>query len=158
MAFLLILITIAIIYRLGLLNPLLSPVSCASAPGFSCYNMFVNSTTGALSISLVQDTGSTIIVNGIACASAPNQNGTGPAYGNLYVTSNSAYYAAAYPVSGEPMYSGTEHAFTPLCYGTSGASSGSVGGLFFGYVWMNYTVPGYGKVVQKIATFTAKMV
>ncbi|MEM0094627.1 MAG: hypothetical protein QXF41_01335 [Candidatus Micrarchaeaceae archaeon] len=157
-AILIITIAIGIIYKVGVLNPSLTPVSCTPAPGFSC-GLFSMNRSGALSIELAQASGAPIIINGVACSSGINQTSMLPAYGNIYVTSNSAFYPAnSYPIAlgTLQMYSGTSYTFKAYCYGAGGIATGSYGNVFLGYVWINYTVQGYGRITQQVATITVK--
>ncbi|MEM3247642.1 MAG: hypothetical protein QW207_03860, partial [Candidatus Micrarchaeaceae archaeon] len=54
------------------------------------------------------------------------------------------------------MYSGTSYTLKAYCYGAGGIATGSYGNVFLGYVWVNYTVQGYGRITQQVATITVK--
>ncbi len=149
---------LVIIYRLGVLNPLLTPVSCIPLAGFSCSTISMNSTHGSMAITISQALGGPITVNGVACSTNQNSTGDWPEYGNIGVTKSSAFYPSGQspPSSGTVMYSDTSSAFQVFCYGPSGAATGSAGSLFFGSIWMNYTIAGYGTTRQTVMTVTAK--
>ncbi|MGC8710278.1 MAG: hypothetical protein ACP5RF_01545 [Candidatus Micrarchaeia archaeon] len=159
-AIIIIVIAVAVIYKVGVLNPTAAPVSCTPEPGFSC-SLFSINTTGAMSIYLAQATGGPITVKGIACSASQNATGSLPAYGNIYVTSNPAYYPYnAYPnnalSNGIVVYSGSGNMFETNCYEAGGVATGALGDAFYGFIWLNYTIPGYGNTVQKVASFTVK--
>jgi hypothetical protein len=158
-ALLIIIIAAGIIYKVGVLNPNITPVYCQPSPGFSC-GQFAMNTSGVLTLSLAQATGGPIIINGIACSSRANQTIVGPMYGNIHVTSNSAYYPsgvyASTPLGSLTMYSGSSYILYANCYSSGGIAASNLGNAFFGYVWLNYTIPGYGSTTQQVATFVAK--
>ena len=156
-ALIIIIIAMAVIYKVGFLNSSLTPVSCTGFSGFSCGAFAINS-SGVLSIYLYQATGGKIIINAISCSSAINASGDKPAYGNFYVTDNSIFYPPgnAIPSNGIPLYSGSGTSLVVNCYDSAGIATGSLGSAFFGYVWLNYTVPGYATVTREVATFTSK--
>ncbi|MGC8587117.1 MAG: hypothetical protein ACP5K9_02405 [Candidatus Micrarchaeia archaeon] len=158
-ALLIIIIAAGIIYKVGVLNPNIAPVYCQPAPGFSCGQFSLN-TSGVITLSFSQATGGPIIINGVACSSKANQTTVGPMYGNVHVTKNSAYYPpGAYsstPLGSITMYSGGTYILYANCYDSAGIASGNIGSAFFGYVWLNYTVPGYGTTTQQVATFVSK--
>ncbi len=156
MALIIIIIAIAIVYRLGVLNPNLVQPSCTSVPGFSCGLYFIN-TNGTLTVDLMQTTGGTITVLGAACSSAQNSTGNKPAFGNIYVTNNALYYPRGQsPGSGIEMYSGAQRQFNVTCYNPTGRARNSLGAGFFGYIWLNYSVPGYRNTTQEVASLTVR--
>jgi hypothetical protein len=148
-------IAIAIVYKLGIFNPILSPVSCNPLAGFSCSNIFLN-TSGALNITITNSLGGQIIVNGIACASTQNSNGDRPQFGNVNVTGNSKFYPIGDNPSEIKMYSDTAQTFTLYCYNGNNPATGQINNMFYGYIWMNYTVPGYETTTQTIMSITSK--
>jgi len=159
-AIIIIVIAVAVIYKVGVLNPTAAPVSCTPSPGFSC-SLFSINTTGAMSIYIAQATGGPITVNGIACSASQNATGILPAYGNIHVTPSPSYYPYnAYPnnalANGIVVYSGSGHMFYTNCYNAGGIANGSLGDAFYGFIWLNYSMPGYGSTIQKIASFTVK--
>ena len=161
-AFIVIFIAISVIYKTGILSSALIPVSCSSSPGFSCSQYAINATTGVLTLTFAQATGGTITINGYACANQPNTLGDKPEYGNIYVTNALAYYPGNYDPSNvlnqiNPMQTTSPETLKMNCYNSpSGIAKGQVGNAFFGYIWLNYTTPGYGKTVQQVAAITAK--
>lgn len=157
-AMMIIFIAIAIIFKTGLLNPLLVPSTCNPIPGFGCSQQSINSTTGILTFTLAQATGTSITINGFACSMAPNAIGDKPQYGNIFVTNAMRFYPSGYDPSNalSPLPSGTSNTIKLYCYSGAGAAKGNIGNAFFGYVWLNYTVTGYGSIVQRVASITAK--
>ena len=159
-ALIIIIIAVAVIYKVGVLNPTAAPVMCLPSPGFAC-GLFAINRTGSLSIYLSQATGGPITVHGIACSSAINGSSNNPAFGNIYVTANSAYYPYnAYPnnalLNGITIYSGSGYNFKANCYNNAGIASGALGNVFTGYIWLNYTIPGYASTTQKVASISLK--
>ena len=159
-ALIIIIIAIAVMYKVGVLNPRAAPVICVPSAGFSC-GLFAINKSGALTIFLAQATGGPIVVHGIACSSAINGSSNNPAFGNIYVTANPTYYPYnAYPnnalVVGIAVYSGSGYTFTANCYNNAGIASGALGNVFTGYVWLNYTIPGYTSAVEKVAMVSLK--
>ncbi len=158
-ALLIIAIALYVIYSVGFLGPNVSTNTCTPEPGFSC-GFFLLNTTGALTMRLSQATGGMIIIHGAACSSAINTTGSNPEYGNVHVTNASAYYPSSTNTitlgKGINFYSGSTQTINVTCYGSSGVASGTLGSSFFGYVWLNYTVPGYGTVVQEVAILSAR--
>ncbi|MEM3781486.1 MAG: hypothetical protein QXT43_00790 [Candidatus Micrarchaeaceae archaeon] len=150
-ALIIISIAIAVIVKIGFLTPVLSTATCTPGPGFACQYYAIN-TTGILTIDLAQAIGTPITVHGIACSSIPNVTGNRPMFGNIHVTNSSTYYPAGYaPGTGISMYSGASQAFRVYCYGSTGLGKGDLGDSFIGYLWLNYTVPGYGQTTQEVA-------
>ncbi len=149
-------IAIAVIYNLGLLNPLFTPVSCTPAPSFSCGLFYINQ-NGILYINISQSVGSTITVQGLSCSTAYNSVSDTPEYGNIYTSNSASYYPTGEsPNNGITFYSGSSNTFVVNCYGPGGIVSGALGNIFFGHVWLNYTIPQYGSVTQSIAAVTVK--
>ncbi len=156
-ALIIIIIAVAIIYKVGVLSPNLAQPSCTAMPGFAC-GAFAISANGMLSLQLFQATGGTITVYGVACSAAYNGTGNRPAFGNIYVTNSISYYpASSSPGTGINMYSGSGYTFNSICYASKGVNYNQLGGGDFGYVWLNYTVPGYGSVTQIVASVTARV-
>ncbi len=159
-ALIIIVIAMAVIYKVSVLNTSLIPTSCTPSAGFSCAQFAVN-TTGILSISVSQATGGPITIHGIACSTAANATGNKPEYGNIYVVPNNSFYPYnAYPnnelVTGITMYSGSSEVLTTYCYDATGIAASSLGNVFLGYLWVNYTLPGYGTITAKTATLSTK--
>ncbi len=148
-------IAIEVAYQVGILNPILTPISCAASPGFSCGFMFINS-TGVLTVTIAQNIGGPITINGAACDTVYNATADLPQYGNKFVTSNSVYYPPSWDPSGTTMYSSSNMTFKMQCYNGGGKASGSIGTLYFGHIWLNFTVPGYKTITESVATITAK--
>ncbi|MGC8547523.1 MAG: hypothetical protein ACP5MC_00780 [Candidatus Micrarchaeia archaeon] len=151
-ALIIISIAIAVIVKIGFLTPTLSTSTCTPEPGFACEFYAIN-TSGVLEISLAQATGSQLILHGFACSTLPNTTGNKPMFGNIYVTNSIAYYPSGdAPVNSITMYSSTAQTLYVNCYGPGGIAKGHIGNSFIGYLWLNYTVPGYGTITQQAAT------
>lgn len=147
---------ISIIYRLTLVSPLITASSCAPTPSFSC-NFASLSANGMLTLQLSQSTGGTITVRGVACSSQANVTGNKPAYGNIYVTNAISYYpSGATPGAGVTLYSDSNAQFTLYCYSQSGIAVTNLGASFFGFVWINYTIPGFTNVTQQVVSLTQR--
>ncbi|MGI0141257.1 MAG: hypothetical protein ACREBF_01230 [Candidatus Micrarchaeales archaeon] len=158
-AFILILISIAVIYKTGLLNPLIIPATCSPAPSFGCSQYAINASTGILTLTFSQATGGTLTIKGFACANQKNATGDKPQYGNIYATNAIKYYPTNYDPSNiiTSLPTTTSETLKLYCYNAGGIAKGSLGNAYFGYVWLNYTISGYtGTFVQSIASFTAK--
>ena len=157
-ALIVIAIAIAAIYQISFSHPTLSSYTCTAVPGFSCDTYALN-TTGALAVTLSQATGGPIVINGVACASQSNSIGNGPAYGNIFVTTTVAYYPTVNgittsPTNGISLSSDAGTLLSPNCYASSTPASGAIGTAFTGYLWLNYTIPGYGSTIQQVASLS----
>ena len=150
-------IAIIALYKIGLNNSYTAMPYCNPTAEFSCGSFSINSVSGILSLSLAQDTGAQIEINGIACAADANSIGDTPGEGNIYVTANSLYYLGMV-FSKNSMYSGMQMQFEVPCYGPGGVvATGQLGSSFTGYIWLNYTSPGYRvPQIQQIASINAK--
>lgn len=152
-------VALAAIASIALQQP--STPSCISPPGFSCSFLAINK-SGVLTAKISQNLGTQIIMNGAACAAQQNNTGDYPMYDNVMVGSNIVYYPANYAISGHyppgnSIYSGGYYTFYVYCYGPGGrVALAPVGSQFTGYLWLNYTITGYGKQTQKVASFTAE--
>jgi len=74
-AILVMLVVIAVLFYLGVFNPVtVSPKACVMPAGFSCYG-FKISGNGVLNLSLVQSTGHTIDIEQIACSDRDDPSG-----------------------------------------------------------------------------------
>ncbi|MDE1845825.1 MAG: hypothetical protein KGH53_00880 [Candidatus Micrarchaeota archaeon] len=157
-AFMVILIAIAVIFKTGLLNPLIIPPSCSALPGFSCSQYSINATTGILTFTFAQATGGTITIQGLSCSSQKNSTGDKPRYGNIYTKSNTIFYPANYDPANiiTNLPTTTSETVKMYCYNGGGKATGALGNAFFGYIWLNYTISGYGAVTQEIASITGK--
>jgi hypothetical protein len=155
-ALLVIAIAIEIMYGLGVLNTSLIPVSCSAYTGFSCGPYFISANSGVMTITLSQSIGGPITINGAACASQKNASGDRPKFGNVYVTNNALYYPTALRPGGNVIYSGGTYTFGINCYNGGGLATGFLGRVFYGFVWLNYTVSGYGAFKQGVAIVSVK--
>lgn len=157
-AFIVIAIAIAVIAKVVILTPTLVVSTCTPSPGFVCQSYFIN-TNGILTLQLVQATGGTLLVKGIACSTLPNTTGNLPASGNVKVTGWPTYYPSGMgPGQGVTMYSGNITTFTTYCFSQKGIDKGILGNPFIGYVWINYSTQGYGNgnIIQQVATINVR--
>ncbi len=140
-AILIMVIAIAVAYKVNSATTYLFSSQCTPAPGFGCgyYSIDEN---GILTIGVSQAIGSAITINGVACSANAAQSGM-PGQGNAYVANTAGYYPEGWaPVNGVVVQSGGQADFDLYCYGTDNsiATSNIAGGSFVGYVWLNYTV------------------
>lgn len=149
-----------IIANLGAFNATISPESCTPAPSFSCVSYSLN-TTGALSVVLLQATGGTITISGVACSAGVNSTGNAPATGNVHVLPDSGASAVYYPanaIQNPSLPTSNATLVSAYCYRAGGAkASGALGNTFTGYIWLNYSysnLPGY--TVEQVASFSVK--
>ena len=159
MAIIIISVAFIAVYGIAFNQP--NTPSCTAPPGFACDFMAINS-SGVLTARISQAIGSEIVINGAACAEQQNASTDAPADGNPSVGNNIATYPQPYTISGHYppgniMYSSSTYIFYVYCYDVNGGiAKGSADQQFTGYLWLNYTVPGYKYQVQKVAVFTAE--
>ncbi len=140
-AILIMVIAIAVAYKVNSATTYLFSSQCTAAPGFSCGYYSINE-NGILTIGIAQAIGDAIIVNGVACSSTAAQSGL-PGQGNVYVANTVGYYPATWaPVNGVVIQSGGQVDFDLYCYNTANqiATSSMPGSSFVGDLWLNYTV------------------
>ena len=155
-ALIIIFIAVAVIYKVTVLSPVLAVSSCTAAPGFEC-EAYVLNVNGILSLQFSQATGGSIVVRGAACSSQPNNTGNKPAFGNIKVANTIAYYPPSNsPGTGLNVFSGGAGTLNMYCYLQPGIAKGALGNGYIGYVWLNYTVPGFGNLTQRIATLNLR--
>lgn len=155
-ALIIIFMAVAVIYKVSILSPALATSTCTASAGFSCEAFALNS-NGILTLQLSQATGGTITINGAACSSLPSSTGNLPAYGNLQVSNTVTYYVGTNTIgTGINVYSDSSNTLVIYCYSVSGVATGSLGNGFTGFVWLNYTVPGYGGITQQVASLSLK--
>ncbi len=148
-------ITVGLLYEIGINNSYTESPYCTPSPSFSCGYYSLAGDNGMLQVQLGQDTGTGITVDGVACAADENAIGDVPAEGNLHVTQNSLYYPPnAFAVN--TLYSGTSDVYSVYCYDSGGVATGRLGSAFSGFVWLNYTIPGYGSQTEVVATINTK--
>ena len=132
---------------------------CTSPPDFNCDYATMNP-NGFLLVKISQAISEPILINGVACADQQNTTSDTPKYGNVAVGHSNSFYPVQLGVSGDYapgnyINSGASYVFYVNCYQAGGGlAAGKPGAQFSGYLWLNYTIPNYGKQVQKIATFT----
>ncbi len=161
-ALIIIFIALSVIYQISVLAPSLATQTCSGMAGFSC-ELYVLNKTGTLQLTIAQATGGTITINGIACSSQPNTTGNKPAYGNIYVTNVFKYYPpGTSPATNAPLgngvsvFSDSSNTITLYCYTGTGVAKGTLGNSYTGFVWLNYSIPGYGVLTQQVATLNTR--
>ncbi len=160
-ALLIIAIALYVVMQLGTSGFSSGPQSCTPTPPFLCISYAIN-TTGAALIRLVQASGGTITINGMACSTAINAtNSSRPAYGNVHVLGYSvapSYYPNNALNGGVTVYSGGSARLSAYCYGLLGVASSGVGNSFNGYIWINYTSSALPQthIVSMVAQFNAR--
>ncbi|MCL4388471.1 MAG: hypothetical protein M1564_00070 [Candidatus Marsarchaeota archaeon] len=160
-ALLIIAIALYVVITVGFFNTKSVTSDCIASPGFAC-TTYTIAPNGTAVFVISQSTGGTLTINGVACATSPNPNGNGPAYGNLGVQSPSqvpVFYPYGVPDS-IVMYSGSANTIETNCYiGPDKLASGGLGDSFTGYLWLNYTfsgLPSNINNVEQVASFTTK--
>lgn len=142
--------TVLIVYKIAFVSQGAS--FCTPSPGFSCNFIAIN-TSGVLVLKVSQATGTSIKINGAACADQQNYTGDNPLYGNVNVNGMAAFYPPPNYPPGNSIYSGSTYSLYLYCYSGGAVVKGSIGNQFTGYVWLNYSIPNYGNQVEKIITF-----
>lgn len=162
-AFVVIVIAVAVIYQTSIAAPSLTVSSCTAAPGFSCDFFALSGNTGILTVTLSQATGGQITIHGAACSSQLSGNGGGPLFGNYNVIGYNAvtnYYPSGNWINGAAapngivLYSDSGATMTLDCFSSAGGvAKGPVGNSFIGYLWLNYTPLGLTtNTVQRVAS------
>ncbi len=164
-AILVIAIVLGALASLGILNPnSLLGTHCVATPGFSCQGTPAMTTSGEVNAEFVYAGTSPIYVVGAACSSASNASGY-PAYpypnGAGYAASNGYYHASINGASNEyiPIYPGQTFNITLYCYSGKASPSYSIGQVFTGTIWLNYTTPqssGSYAVLPITSSFSVK--
>ncbi|MCL4378980.1 MAG: hypothetical protein M1160_01485 [Candidatus Marsarchaeota archaeon] len=150
-------ITVALIFELGVFSPQFAPTYCNAAPSFSC-SAFIMASNGTFTFLLSQSIGSSIRITAIGCSSEINGTGVGPRYGNVQMIGASNYYPTSF-TPGTALFSNMPKQFSVYCYDAPGSSpaSGSLGSTFTGYVWLNYTysgLPSTYRTNQQVISFS----
>jgi hypothetical protein len=155
-ALIVIFIAVSVIYKITFLSPALATQTCTTTAGFAC-EAFILNRSAILTLQLSQATGGTITIDGAACYSQVNSTGNKPAYGNIWVTNTPAYYYGTNsPRTGINLYSGSSNTMIFYCYAGNSKATGVLGNGFTGFIWLNYTVPGYGNLTQQVAQINVK--
>jgi hypothetical protein len=140
-AILIIAVVLGALFQLGIFGAAnVLGTACVASPGYLCQNPTLI-TTGKLTFSLGQSTGSSAYNIALACAETQMTNGL-PNPGTSFYSITASGAAIAESNSGNTLVSGQELVVEGLpCYGSTGAllSSPSVGTSFSGYIWLNYT-------------------
>jgi hypothetical protein len=129
-AILIIALSLAVLYSLGVLNPeTLKPQLCSLSPPFYCSDQYLD-TNGFLTLTIAQGSGSDIRINKIVCVdkSLLNQNG---------LPSNPSYWSNV----GVSIPSGSQRQISNIiCYSRDGKQyNGKIGSVFFGAIVINAT-------------------
>ncbi len=154
-------VAVYVALQLSIFQPQLVPVYCDAASDFTC-KAFLLSSNGILYMTLSQSTGSQLNITGAACSGSVSSTGNGPAYGNANIVGYSAgpsFYPDNSLVHGVQMYTDSASLVRVYCFNSGGIASGTAGGVFTGYLWLNYTssgLPNSMHSVQNIVHFTAK--
>ncbi|MDE1851467.1 MAG: hypothetical protein KGH69_02130 [Candidatus Micrarchaeota archaeon] len=150
MGIIIILISIAIIYKIATTSTVLATPYCTPNPGFGCEYDSINTTGGILVVRLSQAIGSQITINGASCSTTQNDTGTGPKYGNIFTTNGASFYPSGKQPGGRVMYSDNFTILYMYCYDASGVAKYPQGTPFSGYVWINYTIQNYVPQTQRV--------
>ncbi|MEM0150008.1 MAG: hypothetical protein QXW10_03875 [Candidatus Micrarchaeaceae archaeon] len=160
-AILIIALALYVIYRVGIFNPTIVPSYCNPAPSFIC-NLAAINTSGVMTISFAQATGGAMNITGVACSTVANITSNGPMYGNIGIKTYKAasgFYPSNELQNGAILYSSNSIAINVYCYSGRGIAKASLGSVFTGYVWINYTYSGLPPSmhnIEEIATVSAK--
>lgn len=160
-AILVISVAIYIIVQLGVFNSRLAQSYCNPAPSLICDQIAIND-SGAVIVVFTQGTGGTMNITGASCSTLANATTYGPKYGNFFTLpygSQPSYYPTNALSHGLIVYSSNTTRLTVNCYGPGGLSTGSLGGTYSGFIWINYTytdLPSNYHAVQQVFSFTTK--
>ena len=153
-AILIIAVVLGALFSLGVFGNLLGN-HCVTTPGWSCISATLSSSTGVLTMSIGQATGSTIYIQGAACATTASSSGF-PAFGAVGVgtygapTVGGAAISASAPAT---VTNGQTFTLAVPCYTSSSAPSYTLGQAFTGFVWLNYTLtPSGSAIIAQITT------
>ncbi len=176
-AILIIAVVLAVLFSLGIFGGgNLLGTSCLGSPGYSCQTPLLNS-SGLLSFTLGESTGTTIYNVQLACAATATSTGmpydTNALYSNPFQSVNAltgrATASNAVPTNPLTMASGqTAQVSNVVCFNAQGqpmnaAPNNALGTSFSGTVYVNYTTaattPGSTNPWQttKLATLTIKV-
>jgi hypothetical protein len=165
-AILIIMVVLGVLYYLGVLNPSqLTPSQCAFPPGFSCTTYKLKSSSGNLSLQVGQGTGKTVIVTGVFCsANMSSSYSPGALTGkavlydsneNVTITSGASAYIAGDDKTGD-----TGKSIAVTCYDANeqlpSPSLTSVGSIYIGRLYVNYTEVQTGMERITVASLTAR--
>ncbi len=160
-AILFITIAIYVVFQLGIINYRIVPEHCYSIPSINCVSYAIN-TTGGLTMVISQNTGGTMDITGAGCASLQSNSGNGPAYGNVKMK-DYANDPSVYPNNEFSntliVYPNSKVVLFVYCYNQKGIAAGDLGGIYNGYVWINYTysqLPSNEIYVVNIASLALK--
>ncbi len=166
-AILIIAVIILALFQLGIFSAsALSGNSCIAASGFLCQNPTLV-TSGTLTFTFSQSSGSSFYNVQLACAATAQS--TGLPNPITAFNSISATGAVLIPSStGNTLTSGQSLTVASLpCYTSTGAqlSGAAIGSAYSGFIWVNYTAGGAPEslatnpwLTQKIATLKSKVV
>jgi hypothetical protein len=141
-AILIIALALGVLYSLGVLNPSrLKPVMCMLPAPFGCQVQSFSSSTGKLTITLAQGSGSTYTINGIACVDNALLGTTGIPASSYWTPASSLIFT---PSGTNPLASGSMVTVSNIaCYASNGgvATGLPIGTSFGGTLVINYALP-----------------
>jgi hypothetical protein len=144
-AILIIALALGVLYSLGILNPgRLKPVMCMLPAPFSCQIQTFSSSTGKLTISLAQGSGSSYTINGIACVDNSLLGTTGIPASNYWTWAKDLTFTPNIATSSYSLASGSMVTVSGIqCYlSNGGAATGlPMGSAFGGTLVINYALP-----------------
>ena len=159
-AILIIAVVLGALFSLGVFGNLLGN-HCVTTPGWSCISATL-STSGLLTMTIGQATGSTIYLKNAACSSVANSAGY-PSYNNsgaytLTAAANTVGVSFSTGIDG-PVTNGQTFTLNVPCFSSSTQSFSStgtsytLGQSFTGYVWLNYSLSPTGSpILAQITT------
>ncbi len=152
-AILIIAIVLGVLYYLGVFSPAVIGPACTGSAPYVCENPLTLSTSGTVTFTMGQASGSTQYNIGLSCAATSTSSGLPySSVGNVfwYPASNGFISSTANQISPSlSLSSGEEQSMSGLpCYDSKGVPIGSIpiGTGFTGYIWYNYTT-GSGTAV-----------
>ncbi|MCL5434080.1 MAG: hypothetical protein M1538_03880 [Candidatus Marsarchaeota archaeon] len=154
-----IIVVLAVIFKINIFGINIAPTSCISSPSFSCGGILFNS-NGLITFTLSQATGAAINITGVACSSAINSTSYAPEYGNIYVLNYKQapqYYPNNELANAIVLYSDSSQSFQAFCYDGSSIAKINIGNTFAGFIWINYTTSALPKnyyIIEKVMSFS----
>ncbi|MGC8571881.1 MAG: hypothetical protein ACP5LH_01185 [Candidatus Micrarchaeia archaeon] len=156
-----IILVLAVIFKINIFGINISPTTCTASPSFACGGVLLDS-NGLITFTLSQATGAPINITAIACSSAINSTNYAPEYGNIYMLGyNQApqFYPNNALAKGYILYSDSSASFQAWCYSGSNRANINIGNTYSGFIWINYTTSALPKnyyVVEKVMSFSTQ--
>jgi len=154
-AILIIMVVLAVLFYLGVLNPSsVTPSQCVFPAGFTCVTNQLK-TSGKLYLVIGQGTGKTIMITGITCTQ--NTSMDFPTSGVIsFGGNNNVNVSSGSQVTlGNPTFNGFVNQ-TNCTMANGSIMTGTVGGVYNGKIYINYTELDSGLVRVVTGTYTAK--